>query len=619
MSFSFHTECTPPSNYNGPFVGSGGMTAAIVGAIIAAIFAPGAVALILILGAIGYCRWWLFGRLVCLGGNRCIIGLPIGVYSQANQVGFLGKFDTDFSADVLLAPSLLTDSVQDVARTNSLQGHMIQDQRFCDNPPNPLAGDLITMYQNFSNLSFTGENESPADLEGAAGQIDQDNANIGGQGVLTPAQGASIGLTAPGSLNAQGLVVPDVWQANTFYGSGLILDSNGNLQALTGYSQGLSGASEPAWTGLVSITAWSLAMAGGTSFTFTANNSNAVGDVIRLSGFRTSLFFNNQNAKVTAATSTQFTATVTPLTVGSEIPQAGVSVAESGSGVTLGALTMDNAIQWRCGVRRRRAGRVRDRVRRLRRLGSLPGAAGRLRTGRDCGGDMLDPGDWLDHLPHCVAGGAGDRRYRRSGRTGRQSQHQCFRFGHSSRCRCAVRHGALGAQFRPHRLERTASGARRAEDRSGRSGQSRDRQPVGRHRFRGPGETQGQARRDVRPDWRSGFGADRRRPGAAPEPMEHSSARRRLHADRRAAGPSVRFEMTDCSFCGQVRAYLPRLPARRRIGRPVFRRAGSAQLLAIVLALGSFVVADPLIHRYTGFPCLCGYASQASAPAAAGR
>jgi hypothetical protein len=350
MSFSFHSECTPPSNYNGPFVGSGGMTAAIVGAIIAAIFAPGAVALILILGAIGYCRWWLFGRLVCLGGNRCIIGLPIGVYSQANQVGFLGKFDTDFSADVLLAPSLLTDSVQDVARTNSLQGHMIQDQRFCDNPSNPLAGDLITMYQNFSNLAFTGESESPADLEGAAGQIDQDNdLNIGGQGVLTPAQGASIGLTAPGSLNAQGLVVPDSWQANTFYGSGLILDSNGNLQALTGYSQGLSGASEPAWAGLVSITAWSLATAGGTSFTFTANNTNAVGDIIRLSGFRNSLFFNNQSANVTAASPTQFTATVTPLTVGSEIPQAGVAVAESGSGATLGALTMDNAIQWRCG------------------------------------------------------------------------------------------------------------------------------------------------------------------------------------------------------------------------------------------------------------------------------
>ena len=313
MSFSFHTECVAPSKYSGPFIGSGGMTAAIVGMIIAAIFAPGAVALIAILGGIGYCQWWLFGRLVCLGGNRCIIGLPIGVYSQANQVGFLGKFDTDFSADILLAPSLLTKSIQDVARNNMLQGHMLQDQRFCDNPPNPLAGDLTTMYQNFSNLSFSGENESPADLEGAAGQVDQDNnLNIGGQGVLSPAQGAAIGLTAPGALNAQGLVVPDMWQANTFFGSGLIQDSNGNLQQLTSFSQGLSGASEPAWTGLIGVTAWSLAAPGGTSFTFIASNTNAVGDVIRLSGFRNSLFFNDQTAKVTAANPIQFTATANP-------------------------------------------------------------------------------------------------------------------------------------------------------------------------------------------------------------------------------------------------------------------------------------------------------------------
>ena len=39
-------------------------------AIIAALLNPGALTLILILGAIGYCRWWLFGRLVCLGGNQ---------------------------------------------------------------------------------------------------------------------------------------------------------------------------------------------------------------------------------------------------------------------------------------------------------------------------------------------------------------------------------------------------------------------------------------------------------------------------------------------------------------------------------------------------------------------
>ena len=345
MSFTDHTQCVAPKDYSGPFIGSGGMTATIVIAILSAIFYPGALTLTLIAGGIGYCQWWLYGRLVCLGGDRCIIGLALGVYSQANAVGFFGKLDTDFSADILLAPSLLTDSIQDVAAKNKLQGHMIQDQRFVV-PANPLAGDMITMYANYSNLAFTGEAESPADLVGAAGQIDQDNnLNIGGQGVLTPAQGDSLGLAAPGSLNAQGLVVPNFWQANTFHIPGdQVSDSNGNLQMCTTYSEGLSGASEPAWAGLISISAWSLP-APGTSFKFTANNSNAVGDTILLSGFRTSLFFNKQLAKVTAVTSTSITADVTPLAVGSETPPVG-SFNEGGSGLTLGALTTDNAIQW---------------------------------------------------------------------------------------------------------------------------------------------------------------------------------------------------------------------------------------------------------------------------------
>jgi hypothetical protein len=347
MGYTQHTECVAPNNYSGPFIGSGGMTAAIVAAIIAAFLDPGALALVGILGGIGYCRWWLYGRLVCLGGNKCIIGLAMGVYDQANQVGFLGKFDTDYSADILLAPSLLTDSIQDVAAKNKVQGHMIQDQRFVKNPVNSLQGDLVTMYKNHSNLQFNGETESPADVVGAAGVNDQDdNQNIAGQGVLTPAQADSLGLVAPGSLLANGLVFPTFWQANNFYTPGdQIEDSNGNLQMCTPYAQALSGANEPTWTGLISITAWSLQTAGSTTFVFMANNSNNVGDTILLSGFRNSLFFNNQLASVTAVTPTGFTATVTPLKVGSDVPTTG-STPESGNGLTIGALTMDDNIQW---------------------------------------------------------------------------------------------------------------------------------------------------------------------------------------------------------------------------------------------------------------------------------
>jgi hypothetical protein len=348
MAFTQHTECVEPENYSGPFIGSTGFYAAITAAIIGAVLDPGASLLAFVIGGIAYCRWWLYGRLVCLGGDSCMIGLAMGVYTQANQVGFLGKFDTDVGVQILLAPSLLTDSIEDVANKNLIQGHLIQDQRFCNNPPNPKQAAMVTMYENFSNLSFTGELESPADVVGASGQIDQDdNLNIGGQGVLTPAQGDSIGLVAPGSLNPEGLVVPDEWQANNFYVPGAqISDSNGNLQMCTPFSEGLSGANEPTWTGLISITAWSISTADPTTVTFTANNSLAAGDAVVLSGFRNSLFFNGATANVlaTGLSSTQFQASFTPIKIGSELETG--SATESGSGLTLGSLTMDNAVQW---------------------------------------------------------------------------------------------------------------------------------------------------------------------------------------------------------------------------------------------------------------------------------
>jgi hypothetical protein len=122
-------------------------------------------------------------------------------------------------------------------------------------------------------------------------------------------------------------------------------------------AKGLSGASEPTWAGLLNITEWFLPVSGSTTFSFVANNSNSVGDTILLSGFRNSLFFNNQTAVVTALVPNDppipnvanggFTATVTPLAVGTEVPNAGTTN-ETGQGLTIGALTMDDNIQWSC-------------------------------------------------------------------------------------------------------------------------------------------------------------------------------------------------------------------------------------------------------------------------------
>src|SRR5271157_4583232 len=104
MAYAQYTKCCSTSDYSGPFLGSTAFVAALVASIIAGVFDPGAGVLGLILTGIAYCRWWLYGRLVCLGGNQCLIGLALGVYTQNNQTS-IGKFDTDYGVNLLLAPS----------------------------------------------------------------------------------------------------------------------------------------------------------------------------------------------------------------------------------------------------------------------------------------------------------------------------------------------------------------------------------------------------------------------------------------------------------------------------------------------------------------------------------
>jgi hypothetical protein len=80
--------------------------AVVIGAIAALAFGGGltpytAIPLLLII--IGYCRWWLYDRLICLNGDRCAIGLLGVVEPPENKSGF-DKFDTDYSINLVLAP-----------------------------------------------------------------------------------------------------------------------------------------------------------------------------------------------------------------------------------------------------------------------------------------------------------------------------------------------------------------------------------------------------------------------------------------------------------------------------------------------------------------------------------
>jgi hypothetical protein len=224
MAYVQYTKCCSPSSYSGPFLGSAAFWAALAASIITGIFDPGAGVLGLILTGIAYCRWWLYGRLVCLGGNQCLIGLALGVYTQNNQTG-VGKFDTDYGVQLLLPPSQITDTIQYASTNNTVQGFLLKDQRSTDPPVNPSQADIVTMIQNYSNLGFTGEPESKGDLLT--------------QGVLSTAEATALGLKDSGDFPG--------WQAGNFYLPGtVIVDSNGLLQRCT--VQGLSGNNEPGWS-----------------------------------------------------------------------------------------------------------------------------------------------------------------------------------------------------------------------------------------------------------------------------------------------------------------------------------------------------------------------------------
>jgi hypothetical protein len=69
---------------------------------IGSVLAPAALVAAL-LTIIAYCNWWLYKRLICLGGDRCAIGLLVSVEPPSEKTGF-DSLDTDYSMNLLLAP-----------------------------------------------------------------------------------------------------------------------------------------------------------------------------------------------------------------------------------------------------------------------------------------------------------------------------------------------------------------------------------------------------------------------------------------------------------------------------------------------------------------------------------
>jgi hypothetical protein len=228
QTYNQYTKCVEPANYSGPFLGTTAfwvaLTASIAAALAGIFVDPGLVPLGFILMGIAYCRWFLYGRLVCLGGNKCLIGLALEIDTQQDQGSRLAKLDTDISINILLAPSPFIGDpnwLADVPATNDIQGYLIVDQ-------SPVNSALEALH-----LPFSGEPERSFNL-----------VNHDGTSVLTTAQA-----------NALNLPTPDNWQPNWLYPVGWqILDSNDNLQNCTSNTH-----SQPT---LVSPPNWATAIGG---------------------------------------------------------------------------------------------------------------------------------------------------------------------------------------------------------------------------------------------------------------------------------------------------------------------------------------------------------------------
>ncbi|MEA2666592.1 MAG: hypothetical protein QOI11_3536 [Candidatus Eremiobacteraeota bacterium] len=89
---------------------------------------PG-VALAAVLCLLAYCRWWLYSRLICNGGDRCVLGFVYKVEPPQGKSG-LDRFDTDYSISIVLAPLLKNENF---ASTRFLGGQAELMQQTDDN------------------------------------------------------------------------------------------------------------------------------------------------------------------------------------------------------------------------------------------------------------------------------------------------------------------------------------------------------------------------------------------------------------------------------------------------------------------------------------------------------
>lgn len=139
MAFRQYTSCVQPADYDDmgfTFLGWVGGVSTTVALIVGLLLFPAGPAVLLaaiaaVTTLIVFLRWWLHGRLICLGGERCVIGVATGKPSSSpkSKAG-----DDDASFNVALAPGKVDLNQSDM--NDRLPG---TEQEYWDNP---LQGDI---------------------------------------------------------------------------------------------------------------------------------------------------------------------------------------------------------------------------------------------------------------------------------------------------------------------------------------------------------------------------------------------------------------------------------------------------------------------------------------------
>jgi hypothetical protein len=134
MSFEQYTQCEQASGhksmnqyaqaflYAGPFAGIGALIVGVVNPLCGIIVAEVTAAL----WGIAYCDWWLYHRLICLGGDKTAVGMVVSNEPPNKKTGF-DAVDTDFSSNLLLA-SNSPKATQAMVEASSPYGNLVKEQ-----------------------------------------------------------------------------------------------------------------------------------------------------------------------------------------------------------------------------------------------------------------------------------------------------------------------------------------------------------------------------------------------------------------------------------------------------------------------------------------------------------